>query len=40
MKNFMLNKVFGNTWLHRRSGTEFAQKTFGQLWKERLKDSR
>jgi L-lactate dehydrogenase complex protein LldF len=40
MKNFMLNKVFGNTWLHRRSGTEFAPKTFGQLWKERQKDAR
>jgi L-lactate dehydrogenase complex protein LldF len=40
MKNFMLNKVFGNTWLHRRSGTQFAEKTFAQLWKERLKDSR
>ena len=40
MKNFMLKKIFGNTWLHRRSGTEFAPKTFGQLWKERQKDSR
>jgi L-lactate dehydrogenase complex protein LldF len=38
MKNFMLNKVFGATWHHRRSGTAFAPKTFGQLWKERLKD--
>jgi L-lactate dehydrogenase complex protein LldF len=40
MKNFMLKKVFGNTWLNRRSGTEFAPKTFAQLWKERQKDSR
>ena len=40
MKNFLLKKIFGNTWLHRRSGTEFAPKTFAQLWKERQKESR
>ena len=38
MKNFLLNRVFGNTWLQRRSGTEFAPKTFQQLWKERQKN--
>lgn len=37
MKNMMLNRVFGNTWLHRRSGTAFAPRTFQQLWKERQK---
>lgn len=34
IKNLMLKKVFGKTWLARRSGTEFAPKTFAQLWKE------
>jgi len=38
MKNFMLNRVFGNTWLHRRSGTTFAPKSFQQLWKEHKKN--
>ena len=40
LKNMMLNKVFGATWLHRRSGTIFAPKTFGQLWKEHEKGNR
>ena len=40
MKNFMLQKIFGGSWLERRSGTEFAPKSFGQLWRERQKDSR
>lgn len=40
LKNLMLNKVFGATWLHRREGTVFAPKTFGQLWKEHEKSSR
>lgn len=34
-KNMMLNKVFGETWLNRRSGTHFAEKSFNKLWKER-----
>ena len=38
MKNFMLNRVFGNSWLHRRAGTEFAPKTFGQLFKQHEND--
>lgn len=38
MKNFMLNRVFGTTWLHRRSGTEFAPKTFAQLYKQHRKE--
>lgn len=38
MKNFMLNRVFGNTWLHRRSGTEFAPKTFAQLYKQHRRE--
>jgi hypothetical protein len=37
IKNVMLRKVFGKTWLSRRSGTEFAPQTFAQLWKERQK---
>ncbi len=37
LKNVMLNRVFGATWLHRREGTIFAPKTFGQLWKEHEK---
>lgn len=40
LKNFMLNKVFGNTWLHRREGTVFAPRTFNSLWKEREKANR
>ena len=38
IKNLMLNKVFGATWLARREGTKFAPKTFQQLWKEREKN--
>lgn len=34
-KNMMLNKVFGETWLNRRAGTHFADKSFNKLWKER-----
>ncbi len=34
VKNVMLKKVFGGSWLARRAGTEFAPKTFQQLWKE------
>jgi L-lactate dehydrogenase complex protein LldF len=34
IKNMMLEKVFGSTWLHRRSGTQFAPKSFNKLWKE------
>ncbi|MBS1629027.1 MAG: iron-sulfur cluster-binding protein [Bacteroidetes bacterium] len=34
MKNMMLHKFFGNTWFEGRSGTVFAEKNFGQLWKE------
>jgi len=34
-KNMMLNKVFGETWLNRRAGTHFAEKSFNKLWKER-----
>ncbi|MEO6831180.1 MAG: 4Fe-4S dicluster domain-containing protein, partial [Chitinophagaceae bacterium] len=37
MKNMMLNRLFGATWLHRRGGTEFAPRAFQQLWKERQK---
>jgi hypothetical protein len=39
MKNFLLNRVFGTTWLSRREGTKFAPKTFAQLWKEHQKES-
>jgi L-lactate dehydrogenase complex protein LldF len=35
MKNLMLRKVFGKSWFAGRAGTEFAQKNFAQLWKER-----
>jgi L-lactate dehydrogenase complex protein LldF len=34
IKNMMLEKVFGSTWLKRRSGTHFAPKSFNKLWKE------
>lgn len=34
VKNMMLEKVFGKTWLNRRSGTHFAPKSFNKLWKE------
>lgn len=34
IKNMMLEKVFGSTWLNRRSGTHFAPKSFNKLWKE------
>lgn len=34
VKNMMLEKVFGDTWLQRRSGTRFAPKSFNMLWKE------
>ena len=37
MKNFMLNRVFGNSWLARREGTVFAPRTFNSMWKEREK---
>jgi L-lactate dehydrogenase complex protein LldF len=37
IKNVMLRRVFGKTWLSHRSGTEFAPQTFAQLWKERQK---
>lgn len=37
LKNLMLNRLFGATWLRRRSGTAFAPRTFQQLWKERQK---
>ncbi|XZF13168.1 LutB/LldF family L-lactate oxidation iron-sulfur protein [Chitinophagaceae bacterium MMS25-I14] len=37
LKNMMLNKVFGQTWLNRRSGTMFAEKSFNKLWKEHEK---
>jgi L-lactate dehydrogenase complex protein LldF len=40
MKNFLLNRVFGTTWLSRREGTKFAPKTFAQLWKEHQKESK
>jgi L-lactate dehydrogenase complex protein LldF len=40
LKNMMLNKVFGASWLARREGTTFAKKTFGQLWKEHQKEQR
>ena len=39
MKNLMLKKVFGKTWMNRRSGTEFAPKTFAQLWKAHQKQA-
>ncbi len=38
IKNVMLKKVFGGSWLARRAGTEFAPKTFQQLWKEHQKN--
>ena len=38
LKNVMLKRVFGATWLNRRAGTAFAPKTFQQLWKEREKN--
>jgi L-lactate dehydrogenase complex protein LldF len=34
VKNFMLKKAFGDTWFEHRSGTKFADKSFGKLWKE------
>jgi L-lactate dehydrogenase complex protein LldF len=34
VKNFMLKKAFGDTWFEHRSGTKFAEKSFGKLWKE------
>ena len=37
MKNFMLNKVFGSSWLARREGTVFAPKSFNSMWKDREK---
>lgn len=40
IKNFMLRKVFGKTWLHRRKGTEFAEKNFGELWRQHLRKVR
>jgi L-lactate dehydrogenase complex protein LldF len=35
LKNMMLQKVFGDSWLNRRAGTHFADKSFNKLWKER-----
>ena len=40
MKNMLFNRVFGATWMHRRSGMEFAPKSFNALWKEREKSGR
>jgi L-lactate dehydrogenase complex protein LldF len=40
IKNMMLQKVFGQTWLHRREGTAFAPKSFNRMWKEREKQNR
>lgn len=37
IKNMMLHKIFGQTWLHRREGTAFAPKSFNRMWKEREK---
>ena len=35
MKNMVVNKVFGKSWVKRRSELQFAPKSFQQLWKER-----
>ncbi len=35
MKNMMLQKFFGKSWFEGRAGTAFAEKNFGQLWKEK-----
>lgn len=40
IKNMMLQKIFGQTWLHRREGTAFAPKSFNRMWKEREKQGR
>ena len=40
IKNMMLQKMFGKTWLLHREGTAFAPKSFDKMWKEREKENR